>query len=129
MADLARREVGVRSSATEISARTHVPPPTVAKILKALAKQLLVTSTRGSHGGYELARAALCIDLAQIIEAMEGPMALTGCSSESSECEDEPHCHLSDHWPVINKTVRSALAKVSLADISQTSDTALAAGK
>ena len=118
MVHLAR--VGDRSpqSTVDISAATRVPAPTVAKVLKALIRQHLVQSKRGVQGGYLLARHAQCIDLAQIIDGLEGPMAVTECSNSAHECGDATHCELTDQWPVINQTIRHALAKVSLLEIA-----------
>lgn len=104
-------------STVGLAERSGLPQTTVAKVAKALTRAGLLSSTRGLNGGYALARPAVDIRVAQVIEAIEGPLALTACSTGDSECADEHHCPLSGHWPTINAAVRGALMDVSLADL------------
>jgi len=108
---------GAVASAVQLAERTGLAPPTVSKILKSLAKSGLVTSERGPHGGYVLARAPAAISAAEIIDALEGPVALTECSSPAGTCDLEAHCRVGSAWQNINRTIREALHEVSLEDL------------
>jgi FeS assembly SUF system regulator len=106
-------------SATEIAAGTRLPLPTVSKLLRRLARGGLLVSHRGAKGGYNLAHPPQEISVAGIISAIEGPVALTRCTTfdHTSDCEFEPRCPVRGHWQKINRAVRSALEGVTLADI------------
>jgi FeS assembly SUF system regulator len=121
MAHLARDPERVHS-ASEVAASTHVALPTVSKILKMLAMDNLVASSRGARGGYRLARDPEDISIADIIQAMEGPVALTACASDDGECEQEPYCSIATNWRRINETVIGALRNLSLAEMVRTMD-------
>ena len=86
-------------------------------MLKLLSRSGLVASCRGAKGGYRLARLPALISVADIIDALEGPVALTECSSESSNCSQESHCTVRGNWQRINDVVRHALEDVSLAEM------------
>ncbi len=116
MTCLAEEPDGVQA-ANEVSARTRVALPTVSKVLKLLSRSGLVTSCRGSKGGYRLSRKPAEISIAQIIDALEGPVALTECSSQSSHCAQEAHCSVRGNWQRINDVIRHALEEVSLAEM------------
>lgn len=105
------------ASAADVAASTGIAPPTVSKLLKALGKADLVTSTRGSHGGYRLARDASRISAADVIDALEGPVSITECSSSDSLCDFESVCTVGGAWQRINIAIRRALTDVSLADL------------
>lgn len=115
LAHLAERP-GVVSSA-DVAAGTGVALPTVSKLLKALGRAGLVRSTRGANGGYELSRLPREITAAEIIDALEGPVSITECSSEDSHCEHEGVCSVGDAWQRINVAIRRALDDVSLNDL------------
>jgi FeS assembly SUF system regulator len=117
LAHLARHPE-VRASASELAHATRLGEPTVRKLLKALARGGLVVSHRGARGGYALARPPAEIDAVQIIDALEGPVALTECSGEHSSCEHERDCALNLGWPAINAAVRDALKAVTLAQLA-----------
>jgi FeS assembly SUF system regulator len=106
-----------RRNAAELAANTHLSAPTVSKILKTLAQENLLTSSRGVNGGYRLARAPEDISMADIIAAMEGPIALTECADLDSQCVLEPLCSVRTNWQRINLVVRNALRDISLADM------------
>ena len=114
---LAAEPQAVRN-AHELAERTRVSAPTVAKLLKRLAKNGLVTSVRGVHGGYRLARAPEEISVAEVIGALERPLALTQCSAHKGGCSIESHCSVRANWRLINQAVRSALEAVSLAQMA-----------
>ncbi len=114
--EVARRPE-VRST-QHISEQTGIPLPTVAKIMKNLNKAGLVSSQRGAGGGYSLTRAAQAISLADVIQAVEGPIALTACADTSDEhCNIESLCPVQGKWNRANSAVRAALTQVTLADM------------
>ena len=106
------------ASAGRVSASTRLAQPTVSKLLKAMVRAGLVVSTRGAAGGYALARPPADISAAQIIDALEGPVAITECSSASGACSLESTCRVGHAWQRINIGIRRALADVSLADLT-----------
>lgn len=106
-------------TATEIADGTGVPLPTVAKILKSLGKDGLVTSRRGAGGGYVLGRDAARITVADIVQAIEGPIAITACVDDTEEqCGIESMCPAHGKWNRVNASIRAALASVTLAEMA-----------
>jgi FeS assembly SUF system regulator len=112
------QEPGRRSAASEVASATHVALPTVQKLLKVLARAGLVDSVRGADGGYALARPASNITAAEIVSVLEGPVAVTECSAESSECELESLCLVGDAWQKINQAICDALEGITLAELT-----------
>jgi FeS assembly SUF system regulator len=111
------QESSVRSS-QHIADHTGIPLPTVAKLMKSLNKAGLVASRRGAAGGYVLGRNAGEITLADVIQAVEGPIALTACADTSDEhCSIEKVCPVQGKWNRANHAVRAALTEVTLADM------------
>ena len=108
-------------SAAEIAQCTGISLPTASKLLKALAKNGLVSSTRGANGGYKLARPASTISAADIIDALEGPVSITECSGSDSHCDIEDVCSVGSAWQRINVAIRRALQEVSLVDLQRSS--------
>lgn len=114
---LARKD-GESVSASELSAETAVPEPTMAKILKTLGRYGIVTSRRGPNGGYSLARAPEGLSVGEVIEAFEGPIALTACVEHSAEsCALEGVCELSGRWSPLNRQIRDVFYKTTLSDM------------
>jgi FeS assembly SUF system regulator len=106
-------------SAHRIAERTGIPLPTVAKLMKSLHRAGLVASQRGAAGGYALGRPPQAITVADVIQAVEGPIALTACADTSDEqCGIETLCPVQGKWNRVNTAVRSALAEVTLADMA-----------
>ena len=101
-------------TAKEIAKRTNIPLPTVTRLLKKLSNDKLLTSQRGSQGGYSLAESSTTISIASIIESIEGPIALTECSTNECACSYESKCSVEVPWQKINKTVKSALEEIKL---------------
>lgn len=106
-------------SAADIAAAIHVPAPTVSKILKLLAREGLVVSLRGAHGGYLLARPPEQITVAEIIHAMDGPIGMTECSITPGLCTQETGCAVRANWQRVNRAVLGALQQVTLAQMTQ----------
>ena len=109
---------GQRLTATEVAERTRLGLPTVSKLLKSFHRAGLLTSTRGARGGYQLARAAAAISAAAIIDAIEGPVAITECSGHHSTCDIESVCRTGSAWQRINGSIRRALDDISLAQLA-----------
>jgi FeS assembly SUF system regulator len=106
----------VAHTARELSLETHLPLPTVGKLLKQLSRGGLLASQRGTKGGYILAKAPREISISSIIAALEGPVAITECNG-SVRCEHESFCTVRSNWQVINDTIRGALEGLTLADM------------
>lgn len=106
-------------TSTGASRLTGLPQPSVSKILKSLARARILVSERGAQGGYRLAQAPTEFSVADIIDAVEGPIALTECSShESPTCEYAGTCALETNWDRINRTIRQALSTVPLSALA-----------
>ena len=120
MAAAARHPGGARLSATLLAEETGVPLPTAQKLMGRLASAGLLSSARGTGGGFTLAREAPGISLADIIEAVEGPIAMTNCIEGSAhDCALEGSCRVKSHLNVANHAVRGALQGVSLASLAE----------
>jgi len=114
------RAPGQLQTAPALARTTGLPLATVAKVLKMLGRGGIVDSTRGSGGGYHLARVASRIGVAAILEVMEGPIALTACCTDGGDrCGIEPGCPVKDHWRRISETVLGALSELTLEDLIQ----------
>ena len=116
LGDLALRK-DAYVSATDIASSTHIALPTVQKLLKKLHKKELVISKQGPLGGYALHDSARFTSVAMIIQALEGDLSLTQCTSKEIKCAIESSCQIGDAWHVINRTIISALEKLTLLDL------------
>ncbi len=101
-----------------IAAAIGLPEPTVAKVLKAMGARGLVVSQRGARGGYRLSRTLSTIAVADVIEAIDGKIALTACV-EGGDCESGCLCPMRGRWDPVNMAIRKALATITLADMQQ----------
>ena len=120
MTAAARRPAAARLSATELSDETGVPLPTAQKLMQRLAAHGLLVGTRGAGGGYALARPVSAISLADIVEAVEGPIAMTQCADGvNHDCILDAHCRVKPHMGVVGEKVRGALGAVSLQELAQ----------
>ena len=117
----ARRPLGERLSTAGLASETGVPLPTAQKLMGRLAGAGLLTSTRGQQGGFTLAREATAISLADIVEAVEGPIAMTQCggSDEVSDCALDAHCRVKPHMGLVGTAVRGALDAVTLQQLAR----------
>ncbi len=101
-----------------IAGATGIPEPTVAKVLKAMAAAGLVVSQRGARGGYRLARPLAAVPVSDVIEAVDGRIALTACvEGGEGRCEAERLCPVRGRWDPVNDAIREALASITIADM------------
>jgi FeS assembly SUF system regulator len=121
MMSAAARHCGqAQINAGVIADETGIPLPTVQKLVSKLSSAGLLRSVRGAGGGFKLARPAAAVSLADIIEAIEGPIALTACvESGKHDCVLEGSCRAQPHWSMINQAVRGALANINLTVLSR----------
>ena len=103
--------------AAEIATQTTLAKPTVAKLLKKLAKSEFLASHRGTHGGYQLACDPLETSVADIIGTLEGPIAITECNLGHDYCATAQHCTLKSPWSRINQVITQALQAVKLSEL------------
>lgn len=106
-------------SAHNLAERSGLELPTVSKVLKLLVNDHLVASFRGPAGGYAFVREAADVSVAEIISAIEGPIAMTECSVEAGLCAQEDNCSLRGNWQRISVAVARAMEGVSLAEMAQ----------
>jgi FeS assembly SUF system regulator len=106
-------------SARELAERAALPLPAASKMLKQLTAAGLLDSLRGAKGGYRLVRAPEQITVAEIVYALEGPIALMACTAGPGHCEQEARCTVQEPWHRINRAVHDALARVTLADLAR----------
>jgi FeS assembly SUF system regulator len=104
-------------AAAELSETSGIALPTVSKILKTLTRTGIVKSTRGARGGYCLSRLPTETSVASVIDALEGPIAITECGVAHDSCQQANSCHIRGNWNVINRAVRTALEAVTLTDM------------
>ena len=109
-----------RLNATLLAEQTGVPLPTAQKLVSRLSAAGLLESARGTGGGFRLSRPPSAISLAEIIEAVEGPIAMTACVEGATrhDCSIDHQCAVKPHWNVVNNAVRGALAGVTLATLA-----------
>ena len=119
MLSAAVRHGDARLTATLLAEETGVPLPTAQKLVGRLAAAGLLVSARGAGGGFRLARAPQAISLADIVEAVEGPIAMTACVEQGrQDCGLDHQCQVKPHWGAVNDAMRGALAGISLASLS-----------
>ena len=124
MTAAARRCGQSRVSAQQLADETGLPAPTVQKLVSKLSGAGLLRAVRGARGGLTLARPAAAISLADIIEAVEGPIAMAACSDRlrneggRHDCSLESACSLRPHWPQVDVALRGALAGISLSQLA-----------
>ncbi|HEX6785334.1 MAG TPA: SUF system Fe-S cluster assembly regulator [Sphingomicrobium sp.] len=119
MTAAARRPAGARLSATELACETGLPLPTAQKLMGQLATCGLLRSVRGAGGGFSLAKSAQEISLADIVEAVEGPIAMSACSDGKFDCALDAHCRVKPHMGIVGTAVRGALGAVSLTELAR----------
>lgn len=106
-------------AAADLAEEIGLPKPTVSKLLKMLVKAELLVSKRGTQGGYQLARSAAAITASDLIAAIEGPVAMTECSLEDSQCDLISQCGVATNWQRVTQAIHELLASVTLAQLAQ----------
>ena len=119
LTQLASRDDQTPHNARELAEEVDLPLPVVSKILKSLARRDLLRSHRGAKGGYCLSRPATQISVTDMVEALEGPVALTECGVAPGACPHEQNCRVRDPWQMINRVVQVALNQITLADLAR----------
>jgi len=104
-------------NARELAAEVELPLPVVSKVLKQLARSGILESHRGAKGGFTLTRRPEDLSVAELVAAIDGPVALTQCAVDPGLCDHERTCAVRSPWQVINRVVENALSEVSLADL------------
>lgn len=118
--DSAIHERQPKMNATTLSAETGIPLPTVQKLVSRLSAAGLLESSRGTGGGVRLSRPPATITLADVVEAVEGPIAMTACAEHGAhDCSLEQDCRVRPHMNVANNAIRSALAGVTIASLTR----------
>lgn len=118
---LAREAPGTRHNAREMAEATDLPLPAVSKMLKSLAAADLLESLRGARGGYRLARPPSAVTVAEVLEALEGPIALMDCAVGPGHCDVEDSCGVREPWQRINRAIHETLGQVTLEDLARPS--------
>ena len=120
MAEMASHAGFAVLAAPDLAATTGMSVPMVSKTLKVLASEGLLDSIRGPRGGYKLARRAEDISIADIVTALEGPIAMTACSDGGEgDCVLEASCRVHENWRKVNRVIIGALSRLSLAEMTQ----------
>lgn len=118
MKHLATRPDAASVSAREIAEQYGIPIELMAKVLQRLARRGLVASHQGTRGGYRLGRAATAISVADIIQAIDGPLTVTACSTDAENCDQYGKCSVRDPLWRIKDRILSALATCSLHEVA-----------
>lgn len=116
LAEMARGQ-GALMTASGLAVASNLPEPTVAKVLKLLARGSVIASVRGANGGYVLERTPEDISIASVITALEGPVVLTDCVTSGGGCCHEKTCAVKGQWDPVNEAMRVALENVTLAQM------------
>lgn len=106
------------ASAREIAQQYDIPVELLAKVLQRLVQRGLLASHQGTHGGYRLARPATAISVADVIQAIDGPLTVTACSVEDTDCDQYSSCSVRDPLWRIKDRIVSALATCSVQDLT-----------
>jgi Rrf2 family protein len=119
MKHLARKaQGGTSASAREIAEQYDIPIELMAKVLQRLVRTGLLVSTQGTRGGYTLGRSSASISVADVIQAIDGPLTVTACSTGNSECEQYGKCNIRDSLWQIRERIVAALGTVSVASMA-----------
>jgi len=106
------------SSAREISESYDIPLELLAKVLQRLVRARLLASLQGTRGGYRLARQAGSISVADVIQAVDGPVTVTACSTDDHTCDQYTKCSIRDPLWKIKNRILDALNTVSVAEMA-----------
>ncbi|HEY3448320.1 MAG TPA: SUF system Fe-S cluster assembly regulator [Myxococcales bacterium] len=112
------RQPGEALTSHQVADAAAIPEPTVRKLLKVLSKAQLLVSRRGVQGGYRLARAPEQITVAEIITAVEGPIAMTECNVPGGEaCDRSKDCRMKGTWHTVNQLIQGTLSNLTLSQM------------
>jgi Rrf2 family protein len=125
MTHLARATPGASASAREIALEFDIPHELMAKVLQKLARRGLLASQHGTRGGYHLARAAEAISVAQVIEAIDGPLAVTACSTGHETCDQYSKCNVRDPLFRIKDRILQSLQLVRISELANDEEPAV----
>jgi len=112
------------ASAREIAEQYDIPIELMAKVLQRLVRAGLLISTQGTRGGYTLSRPPVAISVVDVIQAIDGPVAITACSSEKNDCEQYSKCSIRDPLWQIRERIAATLGTVTIAEMAAKSDAA-----
>jgi len=118
MKHLALRGDRGSSSAREIAALYDIPIELMAKVLQRLVRRGLLASHQGTRGGYELVRRPTQISVADVIQAIDGPVTVTACSSDENQCEQFAKCNVRDPLWKVRERILSALGECTIAELA-----------
>ena len=118
MKHLATRTDLASASAREIAEQYDIPIELMAKVLQRLVRTGLLVSTQGTRGGYALSRAAKSISVADVIQAIDGPLTVTACSTDKNDCEQYSKCSIRDPLWQIRERIVAALGTVTLSEMA-----------
>ena len=118
MTYLARRPVGKITSLHGVGAEQDIPESFLAKIFQSLVRAGLVVSQRGAHGGFSLARPPADITVREIVEAVDGPIALNGCVLWPEDCRRSGDCRMHEVWVLAQERMMDVLGQVTLAELA-----------
>lgn len=117
-----RPESGSSSSAREISESYDIPLELLAKVLQRLVRVRLLLSVQGTRGGYRLGRSAASISVADVIQAVDGPVTVTACSPDDHTCDQFTKCSIRDPLWKIKGLILDALTTVTVAEMAADTD-------
>ncbi len=120
---LALRHLAAPTSRENVSARElaesyDLPPELLAKVLQQLVRAGLLSSQQGIRGGYGLARPPLEISVADVINAIDGPMTVTACSESDQSCDQYTKCNIRDPLWKLKDRIVSALTATTVAELA-----------
>lgn len=117
LADLASASPDGTETTVAVAARTSIPEPTVAKVVKPMAKTGWLTAQRGARGGYRLTQPLQTIPVADVITLFDGPITLTGCSNGANSCKISHSCRVRGRWTKVSLALNTALRNLTVADL------------
>jgi len=106
------------ASARAIAERYDIPVELLAKVLQHLARRGFIAAQKGAYGGYHLTRPASAISLAEIVQAIDGPLAITACGREDEQCDQFGRCTVRDPLARVKERILSVLRDVTLAEMA-----------
>jgi FeS assembly SUF system regulator len=112
-------------SARELAVLTRIPRPTVSKVLKQLTRANILTSARGSHGGYRMTSRPIAVPVSRVLEIFEGPLSVSECLVAGTHCAAEHFCPVQGSWSRVNKTINHALSQLTIHEMAYPNNSAV----